>query len=118
NTIMRALRSSSLRSTITLCKETLFQKHSIFLRIHPMQNFGKEIRSRWLLDEDVAFLNHGSFGACPRDVLVAQSEWRTKMEHQLVKFITVDAHPPMLDSLTKLGEFVNAKESDIVFVDN
>jgi isopenicillin-N epimerase len=83
-----------------------------------MVEFGKEIRKRWLLDEDVAFLNHGSFGACPRDVLVAQSEWRTKMERQLVKFITVDAPPAMKDSLEKLGVFINAKESDIVFVDN
>jgi isopenicillin-N epimerase len=83
-----------------------------------MQEFGKEIRKRWLLDEDVAFLNHGSFGACPRDVLVAQSEWRTKMETQLVKFITVEAPLAMKDSLTKLGIFINAKESDIVFVDN
>lgn len=81
-------------------------------------HFGKEIRKRWLLDENVAFLNHGSFGACPRDVLVAQSEWRSQMEKQLVKFITVDAHPAMLNSLTQLGEFVNAKESDIVFLDN
>jgi isopenicillin-N epimerase len=83
-----------------------------------MSDFGKEFRKRWLLDDDVAFLNHGSFGACPRDVLVAQSEWRTKMERQLVKFLTVEAAPAMKDSLTKLGNFINAKESDIVFVDN
>ncbi len=83
-----------------------------------MHNFGKEIRKRWLLDEDVAFMNHGSFGACPRDVLVAQSEWRTKMEQQLVKFITVDAPIGLKDSLTKLGAFVGAKEQDIVFVEN
>jgi len=83
-----------------------------------MNNFGKEIRKRWLLDEDVAFLNHGSFGACPRDVLVAQSEWRTKMERQLVHFITVEAPIAMKDSLTKLCDFVGAKEQDIVFVDN
>jgi isopenicillin-N epimerase len=106
-----------LPDTITLSGETLFQKDSNFSHT-PMQEFGKEIRKRWLLDEHVAFLNHGSFGACPRDVLVAQSEWRTKMETQLVKFITVDAHPAMLDASTKLAEFVNAKESDIVFVDN
>src|SRR5438128_5931841 len=83
-----------------------------------MQNFGKEIRSRWLLDEDVAFLNHGSFGACPRDVLVAQSEWRTKMEHQLVKFMTVEAPAALKVSLTKLAAFIGAKEPDIVFVEN
>ncbi|MDP4219217.1 MAG: aminotransferase class V-fold PLP-dependent enzyme [Bacteroidota bacterium] len=83
-----------------------------------MSQFGKEIRKRWLLDEDVAFMNHGSFGACPRDVLVAQSEWRNKMERQLVKFITVEAPPATTDALTRLGEFIGAKEKDIVFVDN
>src|SRR5258708_27007468 len=83
-----------------------------------MNSFGKDIRHRWLLDENVAFLNHGSFGACPRDVLVAQSEWRNKMERQLVKFITVEAPIALKDSLTKLGTFVGANEQDIVFVDN
>src|SRR2546423_12060824 len=83
-----------------------------------MIDFGKEFRKRWLLDDDIAFLNHGSFGACPRDVLTAQSEWRIKMERQLVKFLTVEAPPALKDSLTKLAGFIGAKESDIVFVEN
>jgi len=83
-----------------------------------MQEFGKEIRKRWLLDEDVAFMNHGSFGACPRDVLTAQSEWRIKMERQLVKFLTVEATAELKKSIEKLAVFVRAKESDIVFVEN
>ena len=33
--------------------------------------FGKAIRSQWLLDDTITFLNHGSFGACPRKVLEA-----------------------------------------------
>ena len=42
--------------------------------------FGAAIRSEWLLDPDVAFLNHGSFGATPRRVLAAQDRWRAEME--------------------------------------
>ena len=34
----------------------------------------------WLLDPKIIFLNHGSFGACPRQVLECQSEWRSQIE--------------------------------------
>ena len=33
----------------------------------------------WDLDPAVTFLNHGSFGACPREVLAAQAEWRQRL---------------------------------------
>ncbi|MFP6742803.1 MAG: hypothetical protein VCD33_14465 [Alphaproteobacteria bacterium] len=48
---------------------------------------GDNIRSEFLLEDGVAFLNHGSYGATPRAVLVAQDEWRTRMERQPVRFM-------------------------------
>ena len=34
----------------------------------------------WLLDPKITFLNHGSFGACPRTVLKFQHELRARLE--------------------------------------
>ncbi len=80
--------------------------------------FGRTIRNRWLLEEDLHFLNHGSFGACPRDVLIAQSEWRTKMERQPVHFITVEAPEQMKVAKKAVSDFLGAKDTNIAFVEN
>lgn len=83
-----------------------------------MSSFGKDLRHRWLLEEDIHFLNHGSFGACPRDVLVAQSEWRSKMEAQPVKFFTVDGPEGLKRAKKMLADFIGAKDDNVVFVEN
>ena len=38
------------------------------------------LAAHWMLDPDLVYLNHGSFGACPRAVLDAQSRYRAQME--------------------------------------
>ena len=42
---------------------------------------------RWALDPGLVFLNHGSFGACPRAVLDAQSDLRAELEANPVAFL-------------------------------
>ena len=41
----------------------------------------------FLLDPDVVFLNHGSYGACPRPVFQAWQAWQLELERQPVKFL-------------------------------
>jgi isopenicillin-N epimerase len=72
----------------------------------------------WTLDPDTVYLNHGSFGACPRVVLEAQAEWRARMERQPVQFLWRDL-PDLIDAAReKLATFLNAEFDDLVFVGN
>jgi isopenicillin-N epimerase len=47
----------------------------------------EELRRDFLLDPDIAHLNHGSFGASPRPVLQRQQELREELEHDPVEFL-------------------------------
>lgn len=49
---------------------------------------GAAIRHEWDLDPDFLTLNHGSYGATPRIVLAAQTEWRRRMEAQPTRFFS------------------------------
>ena len=72
----------------------------------------------WPLDPAVAYLNHGSFGACPTAILERQSEMRARLEREPVDFL-VRALPGLLDEArAALAPFVGADADDLVFVPN
>ena len=72
----------------------------------------------WLLEEDLIFLNHGSFGACPRPVLEVQQAWRERLERQPLQFLVREVEPPLEAARGALAEFVGADPADLVFVPN
>ncbi len=74
--------------------------------------------SAWALDPTVTFLNHGSFGACPRAVLALQTALRERMEQDPGRFLVRDAPSLLEGSRARLAAFVGADARDIVFVDN
>jgi isopenicillin-N epimerase len=72
----------------------------------------------WPLNPEVAFLNHGSFGACPRAVLQLQQELRQRMEAQPVAFLARDC-PDLLQKVREeLGRFIGARAEDLALIRN
>jgi isopenicillin-N epimerase len=88
-----------------------------------MDKFGRQLRSLWHLEPDATFLNHGSFGACPKEVLAAQSAIREGMERQPDVFFRRIASPRVANShvrqaADRLGRFVGTTGERIAFVAN
>lgn len=72
----------------------------------------------WALDPEIVYLNHGSFGACPRAVLDAQTRLRERMEREAVKFFVKDMDGLLDESRIALAAFVKCRAEDLVFVPN
>lgn len=70
------------------------------------------------LDPDVVYLNHGSFGACPRKVLDAQNAHRERVERDAMRFYIYDLWGDIDRSREALGGLINADAEDLVFVSN
>ncbi|MEH1973557.1 MAG: aminotransferase class V-fold PLP-dependent enzyme [Nostoc sp.] len=76
------------------------------------------IRELWSLDSAVTFLNHGSFGACPKQVLEFQQLLRSHLEQEPVRFFGREWEPLLDNARSKLAAFVGADVQDLVFVPN
>ena len=75
-------------------------------------------RQHWHLEPGLAFLNHGSFGACPRAVLERQREFVALMEQDPVRFFNRHRQPLLDSSRKALGATIGADPSDLVFDTN
>jgi isopenicillin-N epimerase len=76
------------------------------------------IKQNFLLDPDIIFLNHGSFGACPQPVFEAYQAWQRKLEHQPVQFFGRDYVNYDKQARQVLGDEFNVDPDDLVYIPN
>ena len=72
----------------------------------------------WGLDPSFVFLNHGSFGATPVEILDQQTRLRRRLENQPVRFMERELAPLLAEAKQALGEFVGARADDLAVVTN
>ena len=76
------------------------------------------LSDHWTLDPEVVFLNHGSFGACPKVVLEAQQQWRRRMEAEPVRFFVRELEAELDAARRELADFVGADPGGMAWVTN
>ncbi len=72
----------------------------------------------FLLDPDIHFLNHGSFGACPRPVFEAYQYWQAELERQPVAFLGRRVNDLLAESRSALAAYLGAAADDVVYFPN
>lgn len=76
------------------------------------------MRDQFLIRPDVVFLNHGSFGACPRPVFEAYQAWQLELERQPVEFLG-RRHDTLLNAAReRLAGYLNADSANLSFITN
>jgi isopenicillin-N epimerase len=76
------------------------------------------LRRYWPLAPRQVFLNHGSFGACPKPILELQTQLRQEMEAAPVQFLWRHYDDRLEAARTEVARFVGARPRDLVFVTN
>jgi len=86
------------------------------------------VRSGFLLDPDVAYLNHGSYGACPEPVFAEYQRLQLELERAPTDFFTRrvftgfwgddDGSGELARARVTLATFLGARAQDLVFVPN
>ena len=80
--------------------------------------FGREARSLWSLEEGLAFLNHGSFGAVPNELAAQAIELRREIERNPVAAIWRQGPLALREAAASVAAFVGSRPQHTAFVTN
>ena len=76
------------------------------------------LRQEFLIDPEVVFLNHGSFGACPRPVFERYQAWQRELERQPVEFLGRRLRDLLAEARQALATYLGADTEEVVYVPN
>ena len=83
-----------------------------------MKNMHKKFKSKFMLDPEIVYLNHGSFGACPKNIFNSLIKYQKLLEFEPVKHLAHDVFKYLEKSRESLGNYLNCNKDDVVFSPN
>jgi isopenicillin-N epimerase len=76
------------------------------------------MRAGFLLDPELAYFNHGGYGACPVEVFEEYQRWQRELERQPTELLARRFADSMWNARSALAEFLRARPEDLVFTQN
>ena len=76
------------------------------------------LKDLFMLRPDMAFLNHGSFGACPRPVFEVYQQWQAELERQPVEFLSRRVEGLLKEARTALANYLHTVPENLVYLNN
>ena len=76
------------------------------------------MRPGFLLDPEVAYFNHGGYGACRVEVFDEYQRLQRELEREPTTFFTRGYEAALRDARAELARFVGARTDDLVFAPN
>ena len=76
------------------------------------------MKEQFLLDPDLIFLNHGSFGACPREVMQEYQRWQLELERNPVEFLGRRSAELLAHSRALLAKTLGANPANLIYLPN
>lgn len=77
-----------------------------------------DLKSQFLLNPKITYLNFGSFGACPKPIFADYQKWQLLLESEPAQFIAFDGVKYLKASREALAAYVNCDADDLVYVTN
>lgn len=76
------------------------------------------MKSQFLLNPEITFLNHGSFGACSKPIFENYQHWQLELEKQPVQFITKQMSGYLKTAKEAVAHYVGCSSDDFFFTAN
>jgi isopenicillin-N epimerase len=76
------------------------------------------MREGFLLDPEVAYFNHGGYGACTGAAFDEYRRWQVELERDPTDFFTRRYEDALWEARVRLASFVGATANDLVFTPN
>ena len=83
-----------------------------------MKTMSQNLKDLFLLDPSITYLNHGSFGACPRPVFEVYQTWQRELECHPVEFLGRRITTLLGEARQALASFLGVEADEVVYFSN